>query len=127
MKTWFAFLGAAVAWSVQLILGYALLSHTCYPQGEPLLSPTQGGFSVAAVIVEIVTLLVALAALGMAWRLVGLTIGRPVGFSEAAAISDDDGVPRYLAVAGVLIGIVFTLLIVFNGLALILEPTCRFS
>jgi hypothetical protein len=127
MKTWFAFLGAAAAWSIQLILGYALLSHACYPQSEPLLSPTAGGFPIAAIVIEIVTLLIALAALLMAWRLVNTTIGRPIGFAEAAAISGENGVPRYLAVAGVLIGTVFTLLIIFNGLALILEPTCRFS
>jgi hypothetical protein len=126
-KVWFAFLGAAAAWSVQLLAGSALLAHACYPQIEPLRSPTAGGFRGAAAAITIVALLVALVALRMAWRLVVETEGRRMGFAQAAAIADDDGIPRYLAFAGVLVGIVFTLLIVFNGIALILEATCRFA
>jgi hypothetical protein len=126
-KNWFAFLGAALAWSLQLIIGYAVLAHACYPRGEPLDFAAQYGARTEAAIVTVITLVIAVAALVLAWRLVTFTIGRPMGYDEAVAVSGENGVPRYLAVAGVLIGIVFTLAVVFNGLAIILEPTCRFS
>lgn len=126
-KLWFAFLGAAVAWSLQLIIGYALLAHACYPSAEPL--NLLGAYSarIAAGIVTAVTFVISVWSLALACRLVTTTNGRRIGFAEAAAVSDADGVPRYLATAGVLIGIVFTLLIIFNALALIIEPTCRFA
>ncbi len=126
-KVWFAFFGAAAAWSVQLIVGYALLAHACYPQADPLLLPTAAGFRSAAGVVTVITLVVALAALSLAWRLVVATEGRRMNFADAAAVSDEGGIPRYLAFAGVLIGIIFTLAVVFNGIALIIEPTCRFA
>lgn len=126
-KLWFAFLGAAAAWSLQLIIGYAMLAHACYPSGDPLDMLSAYGARIAVAIVTAVTFVIACAALASAWRLVTVTNGRRIGFGEAAMVSDDDGIPRYLATAGVLIGIVFTLLIIFNGLALILEPTCRFA
>ncbi len=127
LKVWFAFFGSAAAWSVQLLVGYALLAHTCYPQTDPLLLPTAAGFRSAAAAVTVITLIIALAALTLARQLVVATIGHRMSFAQAAAVSDENGIPRYLAFAGVLIGIVFTLLIVFNGIALMLEPTCRFA
>jgi hypothetical protein len=126
-KVWFAFLGAAGAWSAQLIIGYALMAHACYPGVDPLLAPTGGGFRTAATVVTLVALAVAVAALAEAWRLVAVSIGPPMGFDRATAESSDGGVPRYLAFAGVIIGIVFTLALVFSGIALIAEPTCRFA
>src|SRR5581483_2748271 len=89
-KIWYAFLGAPLAWSLQLIIGYAMVAHACYPNMDPLNFAGAGGARITA----------------------------QVG---------GDGVARYLSIAGVLTGIVFTLLIVFNLIALIVEPTCRFA
>jgi hypothetical protein len=127
LKNWFAFLGAALAWSLQLIIGYAVLAHACFPRGDPLDFAGQYGARAGAAIVTVITLAIAILSLALAWRLVTVTIGRRMSFAEATAVSGENGVPRYLAVAGVLVGIVFTLALVFNGLAIILEPTCRFS
>ena len=126
-KVWFACVGAAIAWSLQLIIGYALLAHACYPGSEPLDFAAAIGARAAAATVTALTLIIALAALTTAVRLVTAWEGESIRFGKAAALADQDGVPRYLAFAGILIGIVFSLLIVFNGLALILEATCRFA
>jgi hypothetical protein len=125
-KVWFAFLGAAAAWSVQLIVGYALVSHGCYPSSDPLMLGAYG-WRYGAGIVTLVTLFIAILSLSLAWRLVTSTPDRPVGFETGLALADAGGVVRYLSFAGVIIGIVFTAMIVFNGLAIILEPTCRFA
>lgn len=113
-KVWFAFLGAPLAWSLQLIIGYAILAHACYPNMEPLNFVAASGARTTAAFVIIATLVIALAALGMARQLIAATAGA-------------DTVPHYLARAGVLTGTVFSLLIAFNLLALILQPTCRFA
>lgn len=113
-KIWYAFLGAPLAWSLQLIIGYAMVAHACYPGMDPLNYLGAGGARITTVIVTLVTLIMAIAALATARRLVTVQTGT-------------ESVSRYLSMAGVLTGIVFTLLIVFNLVALIVEPTCRFA
>lgn len=113
-KIWYAFLGAPLAWSLQLIIGYATVAHACYPGMDPLNFSGAGGARITAVIVTIVTLIMAIAALATARRLVTAQAG-------------SENVARYLSMAGILTGVVFSLLIVFNLLALIVEPTCRFA
>ncbi|HZS59276.1 MAG TPA: hypothetical protein VFA43_08410 [Gemmatimonadaceae bacterium] len=113
-KIWYAFLGAPLAWSLQLIIGYAMVAHACYPNMDPLNFAGAGGARITATIVTVVTLIIAIVALGTARQLVTAQVG-------------GDGVARYLSIAGILTGIVFTLLIVFNLIALIVEPTCRFA
>ena len=113
-KIWYAFLGAPVAWSLQLIIGYAMVAHACYPSMDPLNFDAAQGTRITAGIVTIVTLIMAIAALVIARQLVAAQVA-------------SEGVARYLSKGGVLIGIVFSLLIVFNLLALIIEPTCRFA
>lgn len=113
-KIWYAFLGAPLAWSLQLIIGYAMVAHACYPSMDPLNFLGADGARVTAGIVAIITLLMAIFALSLARRLVTAQAGT-------------DGVARYLSMAGVLTGVVFTLLIAFNLIALIVEPTCRFA
>ncbi len=113
-KIWYAFLGAPLAWSLQLIIGYAMVAHACYPSMDPLNFAGAPGARITAEIVTVVTLVMAIAALAMARQLVTAQVG-------------GESVSRYLSMAGVLTGIVFTLLIVFNLLALVFEPICRFA
>jgi hypothetical protein len=126
-KVWFAFLGAPIAWSAALLVGYALVAHGCYPSSDPLDFAGGYGWRYASGVVTGVMLIIALSALTLAWRLVTTTPDGRIGVQRAFARAEAGGVPRYLAVAGLLIGLVFTALIVFNAVALILEPTCRFA
>lgn len=124
---WFGFLGGAAAWSVQELAGYALMAHSCDPLGTPLASPTTGPAWFATLAISVTALAVALAAYIVSRRTVARTNVDPaLGWSGAAAESDRTTARRYLAFGGQLMGVVFTLLIVFNAIALLAETPCRY-
>lgn len=37
---WFGLFGAAAAWSVQELVSFAVVSHSCYPDWHPRAAPT---------------------------------------------------------------------------------------
>ncbi len=118
LPLWFGLLGGHIAWSLQLLVGYYLVSLAC-----------AGGFAGAQVLgvgafdllIWLLTLVAALVALGAgviawkSWRRTGvgghLETGGPAGRSG------------FMALAGVLLDGLFVLIILTGGIALLgLEP-----
>ncbi|MBX6363276.1 MAG: hypothetical protein IRZ00_05350 [Gemmatimonadetes bacterium] len=125
---WFGLLGAAAAWSVQEIVAYAIVAHSCYPRMQPLAVPSLVGTWGLALAVTLAALLVALASLGTALRL--WRAARPLphaagnDWSAETEEPDEGGAGRYLAFSGVLLGAIFTALIAYNAIAIVLVPVC---
>jgi hypothetical protein len=123
---WFGFLGAPLAWSIQEVSSYAMMAHVCNPLGEAV-TPAEGtvvrGIALA---LTAACLIIALFALRHAAREVGRTTPEwRSNWEQAALVADRTDVWRYLSFAGIIMGAVFSFLIVYNLLALLLEPACR--
>ena len=120
---WFGFFGAPLAWSVQELVNTPVVAHACYPRTEPLRSPLFPGASAFAVAVSVVTALAALAALLTAlrtWR----TVRRGHEHEESALLEVGEGRTRFMALAGILLGVVFLLGIVMHTIPILMLPPC---
>jgi hypothetical protein len=123
---WFAFLGAPLAWSIQELAGYAMMAHVCFPRSEAVVPADGTAVRGLAIALTLVCLIAALWALRSAARGVARTTPESrAGWEQAALASDRTDVWRYLAFSGIIMGSVFSCLIVYNLLALVLEPVCR--
>ncbi|HET9984623.1 MAG TPA: hypothetical protein VFQ38_13595 [Longimicrobiales bacterium] len=122
---WFGLLGAAAAWSVQEIVAYALVAHSCYPRTEPLAEPSLGGTWILAVGVTSLALLTALAGLWISFRLWRGYQPDPRAVWRAEVVESTQARANpFLAFSGVLLSAIFTALIVYNAVAILLVPVC---
>ncbi len=124
-QIWFGLFGGAAAWTVQLIVNYAIAAHGCYPRYVPLAVPVTGqaSFSISLVAISILATVIGIAALLVAitaWR---HTSGETGG--EAHWLLDTgEGRTRFMAAAGIMTSAVFLLSILFHFAAVIFLGHC---
>jgi hypothetical protein len=82
---WFGLFGAAAAWSVQELVSYAVIAHSCYPDWQPRTVPTVSGTWTIALLVGLVMLAVGVTGTLTAWRASQRTQQRP-HFMAAAGL-----------------------------------------
>lgn len=124
---WFGLLGAHVAWSVQELVMYAVLSHACFPRSRPLVSPIFDATWTTSIVVGVAMLLAAVASVWTSWRQWGRY--RPetaASWRDALQRADDARAYRYMAFWGVAAGGAFLLMIVLNLVTLFVLPTCGY-
>jgi hypothetical protein len=107
LPLWFGLLGAPLAWTAQLIVGYGVDEAACSPAGARL----HVGATAFEATAFAVTAIVALAAVGTAlWQ------RRRAGGDRVA----------FMATGGVAVGVLFLLLILFTGSGVLsLDPCDR--
>ena len=110
---WYALLGPPLAWAAQLIVGYYSTQAACGPAANRL------GVGVHTWNAALAAAVLAVAIGGWA-SAAGLHIATGRG-----DISDPLGRIRFLATAGLAIGIIFVTLIVFTGAGVLALPECR--
>lgn len=115
----YAVFGAPLAWSLQLVCGYALAAHACYPISAPLVSPVWGGLwwiligiDMAAIIVAGGALLTALAQ----WRL----------WRGASLAHTGERRNRYISRWAMLTSALFSIAVVFTIVMLFILPVCNY-
>lgn len=115
----FAVFGAPVAWLLQLIVGYALASHACYPLDVPLMAPVWGGLWWVLIGVDLAAVLVAGASLlsAMRWR----RVWRDADPHDLAAQRN-----RFIANWSLLVSALFSIAVVFTIVMLFIEPVCNY-
>ena len=103
---WFGLFGAPVAWSIQELASFAVVSHSCYPSWQPLTVPSIAGAWTIALVIYLATLALGIAAAGTAWRAwrrtgeaQGESAPRQVEVGELEEASDDIGPMRRLGAA----------------------------
>ncbi|MGH7649791.1 MAG: hypothetical protein ACREND_16890 [Gemmatimonadaceae bacterium] len=121
---WFAFLGGPLAWTVYELCAYAMTAHACYPMDHLLETQSAGGAWTGSLVITIITLIVALIALGTAVRVWGETKPAPAG-APLRGDPERAAVFRYMAFMGIPFGVLFSALIVFGIIALFAVPACR--
>jgi hypothetical protein len=118
----FATIAPPLAWSLHLIFNYALASHSCFPDGAPLVSYLAGirPLLVAADVAGLAVSVVATFLGYRIWRATRQEMAEPA----PPMIETGEGRTRFLGIWGVLIGLGFVLAIVFDSVALWILPIC---
>lgn len=123
---WFGLFGAPAAWSLQLLINYTVTAHFCYPKDLPLAAPTYGGMWTIAVVVNVVMILVALAAGATAivsWRTSrDEMIGR-----HNELLEDGTGRTRFMSYSGMLVSGLFLLALIMSAMPLFIVPVCSYG
>ncbi len=98
---WFAIVGAPLAWVMQLTVNSVLAGNACYPHDVPLAQPAWPDLLWLSGAVEVVALLVCVAAGATAWRNWRRSSAEvPGGARELVA--SGDGRTRFMAMVGML-------------------------
>lgn len=118
---WFAALGGAVAYAVHLFAAWGIEELVCAAGHREVAGvPLEVVIAIATAVPGLVVL-AALATAWLAWRRIGRRIG------QAEPVEDQAGLTRakLLAVVGLWANLLFLAIIVFDGVALVVIPTCQ--
>lgn len=121
---WFGLLGGPVAWTLQLLIGYPLVAHYCFPDAARRLVPTIDSLHLLVLLTTAIALAVAMLALITAlrsWRASG-------GVLENAHTDSTEEAPpvgrvRFMALGGIVAsGITILGIVIQGGFILMLAP-----
>lgn len=120
----FANAGGALAWAAQLALDYALAGFACAPRGRPLAHALAGWIWSRPTLtaVNVLALVVSLAALATGWR---EWRRRPQSPGQRDAEELGESWDGFLALSGVMIGVVMIAAVLFTTIALVGTPRCN--
>ena len=110
---WYALLGAPLAWTAQLVLGYGLTEAACGPAGR-IWAISLDGWEATVFALAAVT-----AAGGLASA---AAVHRAVSRGE---IDDPAGRLKFFATIGLVVGAIFAALILYTGTAVLTVEECR--
>ena len=118
----FGLCGGPLAWAIQLNVNYALVSHACFPAVAPRVWPLSGweGLSTVMLVINVVALVIALAALGVSWWAWRATRVEQRGGSG----QEGEGRSHFLAACGSMAAAGFFVATVFTTATLIWVPQC---
>lgn len=121
----FAVAGGPVAWFVQFVAGYALASWPCFPGDHRMRLPMDGYVWSFPAMVVIMTagVIIAVAALWVAWRALQRTREEGPG-DHRHLLEAGIGRTRFLSMWGVVLGSGFALASLVTGVAFIFLPRC---
>ncbi|WP_255217824.1 hypothetical protein [Paraburkholderia mimosarum] len=119
----FGMLGAAAAWVMQTETGQTLAAQGCYPHRAALPAPQWSWLMPVLQAMSVMALLVGVAGVWVAWR--SWRVTRDARPDPAPAISETTaGRTRFLAMAGLLLSLLFAVGLVATGLAVVLVSPC---
>jgi hypothetical protein len=125
MALWFGLFGAPAMWSLQLMSGFAVSAHGCFPYSLPLTSPTIG-------VRAIVTLISVVAAAGAiaagliahgSWQRTREFTSGP----ERAMLDVRQQRVRFMAESGMLMSALFLFVIVLSFVSIAMVSPCTYG
>lgn len=122
---WFGLFGAPGAWSVQLLVDYAVAAHTCFPRLYPLAIPTigHGGLRATTVVVSVVFL-----AIGVLAGLTALRSWRATRHETGGhghwALDTGEGRTRFMAMSGLITSAIFVIAMLVNTASALTVSPC---
>jgi hypothetical protein len=120
---WIGLFGAALAWTLQELTGYALVSHACYPSWRPYRVPTIAGTWGVTAGVAIALLVLGGAGTATAYR--AWTRTRPSGGPSAGHQTEvGEGRARFMALGGLLVSGMILFNMLMNVVVLFLVDPC---
>jgi hypothetical protein len=121
----FGLFGGPAAWAVQVIVNYALASHSCFLGSIPRSGAPPGWTAtwLALLLINIAALAVALAAAEMSRRQWRATRSEQPGSSDTL-LQVGEGRTRFLAMCGMIFNLGFLVAIVSDTVAILVVPGC---
>jgi hypothetical protein len=121
----FGLFGGPLAWLFQLIVNFALASHTCFPSSMPRTSavPGWGGIWPVLLLVNVAAIVVAATAAGFSYRGWDATSEEHPG-ATSHLVEAGEGRTRFLALCGVIASLGFLGATAFDTIALLIVPQC---
>jgi hypothetical protein len=125
MALWFGLFGAPALWSVQLMSGFAVSAHGCFPQSVPLTSATVG-------VRAIVTLISVVAAAGaVAAGLIAHASWQgardAASGSERAKLDGRQERIRFMALGGMMMSALFLFAILLSFVSIAVVSPCTYG
>ena len=120
---WFGLFGAALAWSIQELAGYAIISHACYPSWEPRLSPAASGVWTTTLVLSLIMVALGLAGGATAYRSWRRT-RQPDSGAERRQLEHGEDRTRFMALSGMIVSGIVLFNLVMNAIVLFLVPPC---
>jgi hypothetical protein len=122
---WFGLVGAPALWSVQVMAGFAIAAHGCFPRTLPLASPTLD-VRALTLLITIVATLVAIAAGATAlasWR----RVTHDVRAGDRVMLAAEADRTRFMAFSGILMSALFLLAIALSFASIWGVPPCAYG
>lgn len=114
---------APLAWALEVLIGYSLAAHACYPTDVALAAPTWAGLRTIVDGVSIALWLLLLAGGAIAWANWKAT--RAQSNADAhGMIQSGDGRPRFMALCGVIVSALFAVVLLFTSVGILWVPSC---
>ena len=124
LALWTGIVAAPAAWAAQLLLGFVLTAHACFPRDVPLDAPIWNGLRAGLMALSAAAIVLAVASMALSYLSWTRTRGEKPG-SGHQLISGGDGRTRFLSMCGLLVSALFLVAIGFETIALLLSPLCR--
>jgi heme/copper-type cytochrome/quinol oxidase subunit 2 len=120
---WFGLFGAAVAWSIQELAGYAAIAHACYPSWQPRFIPAVSGVWTTTLIVSLLMVTLGITAGLTAYRSWRHT-RRERSDEEQRQLEVGEDRARFMAISGIIVSGILLFNLLMNAVVLFLVPPC---
>lgn len=117
--------GAPLAWSVQIVVGYAIAAYACYPQRMSLAAPIVDGLKGQLALLSLAAILLAAICTLVGYRSWRATRNEQAG-DQHALLEQGEGRTRFMAMCALVTSASFTVVLVFTSIVLVLVQPCGF-
>jgi hypothetical protein len=114
---------APLAWALEMLVGYTLAAHACYPADVALAAPTWANLRMTIEGVSIALWLLLFVGVAIAWSNWKAT-RRQSNVDPHRMVQSGDGRPRFMALCGVIVSGLFTIVLLFTSIGILWVPTC---
>jgi hypothetical protein len=117
---------APIAWGLQLVAGYGLSSHACFPAHAALghVEPGWGGMRTACLILNLAAIAVCISAGAFSLKLWQATRSEARGAARAT-VAVGEGRTRFSSLCGALTSGAALLVVLFDTVVILGAPACR--
>lgn len=119
----FAGIAPPLAWSLHLVVNYAFASHFCFPDGQPLNAASFHGLRVLLLLIDGAALVISALAMLIAYR-AWQASAEEMAEIGSSMVETGEGRTRFLAIWGILTGMVFFVAVIFDFAGLWILPIC---
>lgn len=119
---WFGVLGGALAWTVHLLAGWSIEELACAAGSSEVAGLSLRYAIGLTVLIPAAATMAALAVAWLAWRRTG---SQDAGPQRAGAVGHALGRARMLALVGLASNLLFLIIIVLGGVAILVFPPCQ--
>jgi hypothetical protein len=114
---------APLAWALEVLTGYALAAHACYPTDRALAVPTWSNLRWIVDGVSVALWLLLFVGCAIAWANWKATRSAS-NVASHRIIQTGDGRPRFMGLCGVIVSGLFAVVMLFTSVGVLWVPSC---